>query len=160
MSSNDDAIVKIILALAGATAYVCIWWRHLLTYWHDLGLERSQMIRCIVWCNLLADMSSNNDAISETILTLAGANIYMGRSYVCIWWRHLLTYWHDLGLERSQMIRCIVWCNLLADMSSNDDAISETILPLAGANIYMERSYVCIWWRHLLTYWHELGPER
>ena len=43
------------------------------------------------------------------------------------------------------MIRCIVYCNMFADPTSYDDAISETILTLAGAKIYMERAYVCIW---------------
>ena len=43
------------------------------------------------------------------------------------------------------MIRCTVLCNLFADPTSNDDAISELILTLAGAKIYMDRAYVCIW---------------
>ena len=143
-TSNDDGISETILTLAGTKAYVCIWWRHLLTYWQVPGLERSQMIRCIVLCNLFADPTSHDDGISETILTLAGAKIYMGKAYVCIWWRNLFTYWQGLGLERSKMIRCIVWCNLFADPTSNDDGISETILTLAGAKIYMGKAYVCI----------------
>ena len=152
--------VKLELKIYMARAYVCIWWRHLLRYWQDLGLGRSQMMRCIVWCNLFADPTSNDDAISKPILTLARAKIYMERTYVCIWWRYLLTYWQDLGLGRSPMIRWIAWCNLFADPISNDDAISEPILTLAVAKIYMERTYVCIWWRHLLTYWQDIGPER
>ena len=75
----------------------------------------------------------------------------MGKPYVRCWWRHLLTYWRDLGIENSQIIRCIIWCNLCAIPTSTDEAIEQSLGTQAPAwNAWASPTFAAgdvIYWR-------------